>query len=112
MKRRPVEWLPAPDEDDETDDFQRIDFVVIEQWVATDQDQLLLPIRVIDKTGVTVNEEYTAVLKQYGGEGLLNDMLMADQELERGSQWRVTRWDSRLEVEPLEIESAADDDDE
>lgn len=106
MKRRPVEWLPAPDEEDETDSpFKQIVFRVVEQWVATDQDQLLLPIRVLEKTDVSIEGDgYTAVLKQYGGEGLLNDMLMADQDLDRGSTWKVTRWENRLEVEPADVE--------
>lgn len=105
MKRRPTEWLPAPDDDDETTDFAQMVFRVVDHWVATDQDQLLLPIRVLEKTGVTIDDEgYTAILKQYGGEGLLNDMLMADQDLERGSCWKVTRWENRLEVEPADVE--------
>lgn len=104
MKRRPVEWLPAPDDDDDLDsDHKTMQFRVIDHWLAVDQDQLLLPIRVLDKTDVKVSEDgYTAVLKQYGGESLLNDMLMSEADLERGSTWELRRWQNRLEIEPIE----------
>lgn len=105
MKRRPCEWLAAPDDDDEYGDTEMV-FRVIDQWVATDQDQLLLPIRVTSKSGVTIEGDgYTAILKQYGGEGLLNDMLMSEQDLERGSTWLLMRTDNRLTVEPYEIDT-------
>lgn len=102
MKRRPVEWLPRDDEDEEPR-VKSMTFRVVGQWVAVDQDQLLLPIAVEDKTDVEIEDDgYTAILKQYGGESLLNDMLMADQELDRGTRWRLWRDETRLTIEPTE----------
>lgn len=84
------------------DDGLEMTFRVAGEWVATDSDQLLLPIVVESKTTIEVEEEYPAVLKQYGGEGLLNDMLMSDAELEQGSRWVLLRTDSLLTIEPIE----------
>lgn len=102
MKRRPVEWLAAPGEEDDNP-VRSMTFTIIDQWVATDSDQLLLPIRVKEKTGVEIEGDgYTAILKQYGGEGLLNDMLMSDQDFERGSTWTLWRREQLLQIEPAE----------
>lgn len=107
MKRRPVEWLQGPS--DKSDwDTRRLEFTVAGQWVAVDADQLILPIRVQGKyqddeylVEISDDEEgYIAILKQYGGEGLLNDMLMSDQDLEQGSRWILWRRDGLLTVEP------------
>lgn len=103
MKRRPVEWLGDGGEDDEsTPSVRSMTFEIIDHWVATDADQLILPVRVLKKTDVNIESEegYTAILKQYGGESLLNDMLMSEQELDRGSRWTLWREGPRLEIEP------------
>jgi len=102
LSRMPVEWLGAPDEDEEypEDGFELI-FRLADDWVATDSDQLLLPIVVEDKSTIEVNEEYNAILKQYGGEGLLNDMLMCDQDIEQGTRWVLLRTESLLTIHPL-----------
>lgn len=103
MKRLAVEWLAGVAEDEEMPaNGLEMTFRVADDWVATDSDQLLLPIVVEDKTTIEVEEEYTAILKQYGGEGLLNDMLMSDVDLEQGSRWVLMRTDSLLTVEPIE----------
>lgn len=102
MHRLPVEWLAAPAEDEDMpSDGLELVFRVADEWVATDSDQLVLPIVVEDKTTIDVDEEYRALLKQYGGEGLLNDMLMSDQEVEQGSRWVLMRTDSILTIDPL-----------
>lgn len=102
MNRLPVEWLAQPDEEEELpSDGLELHFRLADEWVATDADQLLLPIVVEEKTTITVEEEYRALLKQYGGESLLNDMLMSDQELEQGSRWVLLRTDSLLTIHPL-----------
>lgn len=103
MNRRAVEWLAAPDEDDEPpEDGLELHFRVTAEWFAVDADQLLLPIEVQDKTTIEVEEPYPAILKQYGGEGLLNDMLLSGQDLEQGSEWVLLRTDRLLTVEPVE----------
>lgn len=102
MNRRPVEWLAAPDEDDEPpEDGLELHFRLSGEWFAVDADQLVLPIVVIDKTTITVEDEYPAILKQYGGEGLLNDMLLSEQDLEPGSEWALIRTEQLLTVEPI-----------
>lgn len=102
MNRRPVEWLAAPDEDEEMPaDGLELRFELTEDWLAVDADQLILPIEVQDKTTITVDEPYEALLKQYGGEGLLNDMLMSDQDVEAGTEWVLLRTDGMLTIHPL-----------
>jgi len=112
MNRRPVEWLPRPDleDDDAPSEEQRLDFRLAADWVAVDADQLILPIVVIWKTGVRIEDSsgYRALLKQYGGEGLLNDMLLSDQLVEEGSEWRMIRYENRLTVEPLDRDDTDD----
>jgi hypothetical protein len=97
-----VEWLAGVAEDEEmpADGLEMV-LRLADEWVATDSDQLVLPIVVESKTTIEVEEEYRALLKQYGGEGLLNDMLMSDQDLEQGSRWVLMRTESLLTVEPL-----------
>lgn len=101
MNRLPVEWLGTPQEDEEypEDGFEMV-FRLADAWVAVDSDQLILPITVEHKSTIVVEDEYRALLKQYGGEGLLNDMLMSDQELKQGSRWLLFRTDSLLTIEP------------
>lgn len=102
MQRKPVEWLGAPDDDqDYPPDGYELIFRAAAEWVAVDADQLILPITLIDKSTITVNEPYSCILKQYGGEGLLNDLLMADQDFEEGSTWVLIRNESLLTIEPL-----------
>lgn len=106
IERRAVEWVARPDPDDDSapSGEQWIHFRMAGDWFAVDADQLILPITVIDQAGVTVEEPYPAILKQYGGEGLLNDMLLSDQDLEQGSNWEMIRWENRLTIEPLELQ--------
>mgnify|MGYP000022830488 CR=1 FL=1 len=102
MKRKSVEWLASPADDDEAPaDGYELHFRLAADWFAVDSDQLILPITVLDKTTIDVQEPYPAILKQYGGEGLLNDMLLSDGELEQGSEWYLIRTEQRLDVEPV-----------
>lgn len=88
MNRLPVVWVPAPDEDD-PDDFDRyVAFRLREDWLSVDADQLILPITITERDGEEIDPR-PAILKQYGGEGLLNDLLMADQQLEPGTKWVI-----------------------
>lgn len=101
MNRIQVEWLASiGDEDDK--DFKQMKVRIREEWVAVDSDQLILPITVIDKSTISVEESYPALLKQYGGESLLNDMLMSDQKLEAGSKWTIMRDAAGLGIQPLD----------
>lgn len=103
MNRRPVEWLGSPGEkEDYPSDGYELAFRLASDWVAVDSDQLILPIVVLDKSTITVESPYKALLKQYGGESLLNDLLMADQELEEGSEWVLLRTENLLTMHPLE----------
>lgn len=108
MERKPVEWLSAPGDDEEYPaDGYELKFRIADDWVAVDADQLILPITVLSKTDMTVKEPYSALLKQYGGEGLLNDLLMAEQEPEQGSEWFLLRNENLLTIQ----EAGAGDDD-
>lgn len=102
MNRIEVVWCPKPDEDDGPKAENSIEFRVTEEWVATDQDQLILPISLLERDGNVLDEPSPAVLKQYGGEQVLNSMLLADQDLEPGSTWRITRNQRRRRVEPTD----------
>lgn len=102
MNRKAVEWLGSPDDDEDPPaDGYELTFEVTGEWFAVDADQLILPIRVIDKTTIAVEEPYPAILKQYGGEGLLNDMLLSDHDLEEGTKWVLIRTEQLLTVEPI-----------
>lgn len=101
MNRLPVEWLSSPgDEEKWPEEGYEMHFRLTEEWVAVDADQLVMPIAVIAKTGISVEDPYPALLKQYGGEGLLNDMLMSEQDLEAGSEWYLLRHENLLTIEP------------
>lgn len=99
MIRKPVEWLGRIDPDDDRESRQMV-FRVTGSWVAIDDDQLILPIEVLEKTDVTIDESYSGLLKQYGGEGLLNDMLMSEQDPEEGSEWVLDRYQNYLDISP------------
>lgn len=87
MRRLPTVWVEAPDEDD-PDDFSRyIAFRLRDEWAAVDRDQLVLPITVLERDGRELDDPEPALLMQYGGEGLLNQMLMAEGDIEAGSTW-------------------------
>jgi hypothetical protein len=83
-------WVQRPDEEDPDDQERSIHFRLTEDWVATDSDQLILPITLLARNGDDLDEPPTGLLKQYGGEGLLNDLLMDGQEVEAGSEWVIS----------------------
>lgn len=88
MDRIPVIWAERPDEEDEFGDSYLI-VSLQSSWVAVDQDQLVCRVELVERDGTTLDEPEEALLKQYGGEGLLNQMLMSDQDVEQGSWWSV-----------------------
>lgn len=93
MNRLPVFWVQRPDEDsdDPAETTRSISFRVTEDWLSTDADQLILPIRLLERNGEEVNggDGHAGLLKQYGGERLLNDLLMDEEALESGSHWVI-----------------------
>lgn len=93
MNRLQPIWVQRPGEDEDPDDNERsITFRVTDEWVMTDADQLVMPIRLLERDGEPVNDGDGAIgiLKQYGGEALLNDLLMDEQDLEAGSTWCIS----------------------
>lgn len=88
MNRLPTVWVEAPDEED-PDDFDRsISFRLREAWCAVDRDQLVLPVTVTARDDEQLEEPRPGILMQYGGEGLLNQLLMqAEGQPEPGSKW-------------------------
>lgn len=95
MNRLPVYWVEVPDEDDDEDFDRSLHFRLRDDWVAVDADQLILPISVLGRNGETFDGGQPGLLKQYGGEALLNDMLLDDAELERGTEWIVGHQETR-----------------
>lgn len=95
MNRLDVFWLQRPDEDEEdsniTTHYRAMRFRLTDGWVATDADQLVLPVSIIWRTeddGMVMEYDgLPGLLKQYGGERLLNDLLLADQEPKKGTEW-------------------------
>lgn len=96
MQRLPVFWLGRPESDDEnrnlSTDYRAMRVRLTEEWVAVDADQLLLPVALLwrfDDEGLLQEPGEAGLLKQYGGEKLLNDLLLADKEPTKGSEWVV-----------------------
>lgn len=102
MNRLPVFWVPAPDQED-SEDFERyLAFRIRDDWLAVDSDQLILPVTVTERDGENF-EGRPGLLKQYGGEGLLNDLLLAEQDLEEGSEWLLSHQEGvGRTIEPVE----------
>ena len=110
MKRLPVFWVQRPDDDDPDDSTRSITFRVTEDWLATDSDQLILPIRLLERDGEPVNggDGHLGLLKQYGGERLLNDLLMDGEPLEAGSTW-IIDYSADIGFHAYSVPSDADD---
>jgi hypothetical protein len=88
MNRVPTVWVEAPDEDDPDDVSHSLLFRLRNEWTAVDRDQLVLPVTVVGRDGEDLDEPRPAILMQYGGESLLNQMLLeADGTPETGSLW-------------------------
>ena len=114
MNRLPVFWVPAPEEED-ADDFERyIVFRLRETWLSVDSEQLILPVTLLERDGNRLEESQVGILKQFGGEGLLNDILLSDQEFETGSEWLLSHQEGiGRSIEPVQnLDQAADDLDE
>lgn len=93
MNRRRIEWIDAPDAE-EGEPIEWLSFRVAGEWYATDAEKLYLPITVLASSAMEVQEPYPAMLAQYGGESLLNDLALNDEQpLEQGAEYRVSRSD-------------------
>lgn len=105
MNRIEVVWCEVPDEEDQDDTDRYICFRLRDSWFAVDSDQLILPITLTERNGTTLDDPVPAILKQYGGEGLLNDMLLSDQDLEAGTEWMLSTTDGfGRTIEPISTE--------
>lgn len=92
MERKRLEWIstPEPDKDDELGETW-LEFRLAGEWYSTDNEKLYLPITVLDSPDHD-GEPYSAILSQYGGESLLNDLLLCGEPgLDAGDEFRVTR---------------------
>lgn len=88
MNRLPTVWVEAPDEDDSDDVSRSLVFRLRDDWCAVDRDQFVLPVEVVERDGEDLDEPRPALLMQYGGESLLNQMLLdAEGQPEPGSRW-------------------------
>lgn len=104
MDKKEVVWVTKPEDDAPSGASSSITFRLSGEWWAVDQDQLLLPITLLERDGEEIGEDggLSAVLKQYGGDGVLNSMLLSDQKVEPGSTWRLERTAHRRTVEPAD----------
>lgn len=108
IERQPVEWVPQ--EGEESVDAPHMTIRVADDWFAVDSDQLVLPVVVLEKSDGNGEKKkippngYRAVLKQYGGEGLLNDMLLSGEPVEAGSTWEIVRVGPQLDVSPVDLD--------
>lgn len=84
-------WVEAPEEDDDDDLERSLTFRLRDQFAVVDRDQLVLPITVLERNGEALEEPKPAMLMQYGGEGLLNDLILeADYQPEAGMKFLLT----------------------
>lgn len=95
-------WVGRPDEDDPDNSERSIHFRVTEEWLAVDSDQLILPVALLGRDGDTFAEPKPGLLKQYGGEGLLNDLLLSSQDLGKGTEW-VIQYDADIGFNAYEV---------
>lgn len=102
MNRLTVVWCEKPDEDDPRGAENSITFRVTDEWLAVDHDQLILPIVLLERDGEKLHEPQPSILKQYGGEQVLNSILLNDEDFEPGSEWTITRSSTRRTVEPAD----------
>lgn len=96
MERLQVFWLSRPEDDDEDSnavgDYRAMRVRIHEEWVAVDADQLILPVTLLwrfDEEGLFQESGQPGLLKQYGGERLLNDLLLAEKDPAKGTEWLV-----------------------
>lgn len=91
-KRRRKVWVNTPEDAQST--ANGIRFRLAEEWYSLGGEKITLPITLLAKIaddGNTekVSEPYPALLDQYGGEGLLLDMALSDQDFEAGTTWEL-----------------------
>lgn len=89
MNRIPTVWVEAPDEDDPDDFDHSMTFRLRDEWCAVDRDQLVLPVTVLERDGKALDEPKPAVLMQYGGDALLNQLLL-EGDVEDGNKYLLT----------------------
>lgn len=100
MNRRDSIWCPAPNDDDEEEQHS-IAFRIADSWLAVDGRELLLPIMLLERDGNDLSDPFPAILKQFGGQALLNDMLLSDYEVEEGSEWMLVRTADRTTIDGI-----------
>lgn len=98
MNRREAIWCPAPDEDEDAEQHS-ITFRIADDWLAVDGRELILPVVLLARDGNDLQDQFPAVLKQFGGQSLLNDMLLSDYEVEEGSEWVLVRTADRTTID-------------
>lgn len=98
MNRRETIWCPAPAEDDDRHDHYVI-FRLADDWLAVDGRELILPIILLERDGNTLDDPFPAILKQFGGQSLLNDMLLSDYDVVEGSEWTISRTADRTVID-------------
>lgn len=100
MNRKETIWCPAPDDDDDADQHD-IAFRVADDWLAVDGRELILPIVMLERDGEDLSDPFPAILKQFGGQSLLNDMLLSDYDVEEGSEWMLVRTADRTTIDGI-----------
>lgn len=100
MNRKETIWCPAPDEDEDAEGHS-LTFRIADDWLAVDGRELLLPIVLLARDGKDLSDPLPAVLKQFGGQALLNDMLLSDYDVEEGSEWVLDRTADRTVIDGI-----------
>jgi hypothetical protein len=98
-------WYAAAPDDDAEETAGSLRFELAEPvWVAVDGQKLLMPINPLEKDGATIEpDEDFGILTQYGGHGLLNQMLIrSDGDLEPESEWVIRRTEDNRSIHPVE----------
>lgn len=88
MERLPTFWVATNDQEEEQAVDRYICVRLRDEWLAVDDDQLIMPVTLLERDGEDLDPE-PGLLKQYGGERLLNDLLMADTDFEAGTEWII-----------------------
>lgn len=100
MNRKEFIWCPAP-EVDEGVHAHSLTFRIADSWLGVDGRELVMPIVLLERDGEELAEPLPSILKQFGGQALLNDMLLSDYDVEEGSEWMIDRTADRTVIDGI-----------
>lgn len=84
-------------------------FRVVDDWFAVNDEQLILPIKLLARDGTDLDEPQKGLLKQYGGESMLNDVLVEllqdGDEIDETTRWEIVHSEDRRTIHRLDDSS-------